>query len=99
MTEQAPFLPLPSRRERSSLAMAKKNLFVFALATLWIFAAYAQEKQSIQVRTFDQKLQPLRNLEVSFNGKEYFSVGQKGVAVVEINSTDLPIKSIKLKDE
>jgi len=79
--------------------MARKNLFVFVIATLWIFTAFAQEKQSIQVRTFDQKLQPLRNVEVSLNDKEYFSVGQKGVAVVEINSSDLPIKSVKLKDE
>jgi signal transduction histidine kinase len=99
MTEQPPNLALRPILHRLSLAGPTKNLFAIAIATLWVFAAYAQEKQSIQVRTFDQKLQPLRNVDVSLNGKDYFSVGQKGVVVVEINSSDLPIKSVKLKDE
>lgn len=99
MTEQAPILRLRSGCKWSILATANRYFFAIVITMLWISAVYAQEKQSIQVRTFDQKLQPFRNLEVSLNDKDYFSVGQRGVAVVEINSSDLPIKSVKLKDE
>ncbi|MFM9983753.1 MAG: hypothetical protein ACKVOK_00875, partial [Flavobacteriales bacterium] len=59
----------------------------------------AQEKQSIQIKTFDQKLQVLRNVEVSLNGKTYVSVGNKGVAIVELNVQDLPIKTVTIKDD
>jgi signal transduction histidine kinase len=51
------------------------------------------------VRTFDQKLQPFKDIEVSLNGKDYISVGHKGVAIVEVNSSDLPVKAIKIKDD
>lgn len=98
MTEQPRNLQLLSRRQRSNTTGAKK-LIAIVIAIFWISTAYAQEKQSIQVRTFDQKLQPLKNVEVSLNGKDFFSVGQKGVAIVEINPSDLPIKSVRIKDE
>jgi len=61
--------------------------------------ALSQEKQTIQIKTFDQKLQPLKNIDVSLNGKDYVSVGHKGFAIVEINSSDLPVKSINIKDD
>ncbi|HEX6892513.1 MAG TPA: ATP-binding protein [Chryseolinea sp.] len=74
-------------------------LLTIVLTASWILNASAQDKQTIQVRTFDQKLQPLRNIELSLNGKDYFSVGQKAVAIVEVNASDLPVKSVKIKDE
>ena len=98
MTEQRPIFQLQWRRQQSSVAWVR-TLLIFVISTVWMFTASAQEKQSIQVRTFDQKLQPLRNIEVSLNGKDYISVGQKGVAIVEVSSSDLPIKSVKIKDE
>ncbi|HEY5919932.1 MAG TPA: HAMP domain-containing sensor histidine kinase [Chryseolinea sp.] len=76
-----------------------RTLLIFVISTVWILSASAQEKQSIQVRTFDQKLQPLRNIDVSLNGKDYISVGPKGVAIVEVSTSDLPIKSVNIKDE
>lgn len=75
---------------------------VFCLAVVMLCVAsgvFAQEKQVIQIKTFDQNLQVLRNVEVSLNNKEYVSVGSRGVAIVELNASDLPIKTIKIKDE
>lgn len=98
MTEQRPIFHLHWRRQQSGVAWVR-TLLILMISAVWMLTASAQEKQSIQVRTFDQKLQPFRNIEVSLNGKDYVSVGYKGVAIVEINSTDLPIKSVKIKDE
>jgi len=53
----------------------------------------------VQVKAFDQQLIPYKNVDVSINNKEYFSMGNKGVAFVELLDTDFPIKSIKIKDE
>jgi signal transduction histidine kinase len=75
----------------------------FALFMLIFFvntsSVYAQEKHSIQIKTFDQQLQPYRNIEVSINGKEYVSVGSKGAAFSELSDSDLPIKTIRIKNE
>lgn len=98
MTELRLIFKLQTTIQRSGVTWAR-TLLTFVLASIWILNASAQEKQTIQVRTFDQKLQPLRNIEVSLNGKDYFSVGQKAVAIVEVNSSDLPVKSVKIKDE
>lgn len=59
----------------------------------------AQEKQTVQIKTFDQKLQVMKNVEISLNNKEYVSVGSKGVAIVELNAHELPIKTIKIGDD
>src|SRR5690349_18295731 len=97
MTEQRPIFRLQSPIQRSGAAWVKTLLTI--VFSIWMLNASAQEKQTIQVRTFDQKLQPLRNIEVSLNGKDYFSVGQKAVAIVEVNSSDLPVKAVKIRDE
>jgi len=59
----------------------------------------AQDKQTVKVKTFDPKLHSLKNIEVSLNNNEYVSTGKKGVAIVELSNTDLPIKSVKIKDD
>jgi signal transduction histidine kinase len=59
----------------------------------------AQEKQTVKVKTFDGKLHSLKNIEVSLNNGEFISVGKKGVAIVELGNADLPIKSVKVKDD
>ena len=69
-------------------------LFLFLSTPSW-----AQKKQLVQVKAFDQQLAPFKNVEVSINNKEYFSMGNKGVAFVELLDTDFPLKSIKIKDE
>jgi signal transduction histidine kinase len=74
-------------------------LWVVVAVTLLSFPAHSQEKQIIQIKTFDSQLQPFKNVEVSINGKEYVSVGAKGVAFTELTSVDLPVKSVKIKSE
>lgn len=59
----------------------------------------AQEKQLIQVKTFDQQLQPLKNVEVSINGREYIHAGTKASAFIELSGSELPVKSVRIKDE
>lgn len=59
----------------------------------------AQDNQMIQIRTFDQQLNPLKKVSVSINSGEYIAVDSKGTAFVEIANSDLPIRSIKVLDE
>src|SRR5688572_6323146 len=72
---------------------------IFILTLLISGPSWAQKKQLVQVKAFDQQLVPYKNVEVSINSKEYFSMGNKGVAFVDLLDTDFPIKSIKIKDE
>src|SRR6187431_35734 len=84
----------------SSLFKRKARVLLAIVILLFVQSSgIAQEKQVVQVKTFDQKLQVLKNIEVSINSKEFVSVGNRGVAIVELNTTDLPIKSIKIKDD
>ena len=74
---------------------------VIAFFTLCLTALplWAQDTQLVQIKAFDQQLQPYKNVQMSINGKDYFTVGNKGVAFVELAENDLPLKSIKMKDE
>jgi signal transduction histidine kinase len=58
-----------------------------------------QEKHNVQIKTFDQQLKPYRNIEVSINGNEYIAVGSKGSAFTELSDSDLPIKTIEIKND
>jgi len=58
----------------------------------------AQDKVSVQVKTFDQKLEPYRNIEISINSRDFINIGNKGVAFTELSPSDLPIKSIHLRN-
>src|SRR5918993_2370681 len=84
---------------KSRLKDAVSGSQIFILLFIFLsMSAWAQKKQLVQVKAFDQQLVPFKNVDVSINGKEYFSVG-KGVAFVELLETDFPLKSIKIKDE
>ena len=72
---------------------------VFSIVIFISFNIQAQEKQTVQVKTFDSKLQILRNLVLSINDNEFITIGEKGVAIVELNSSDIPVRSITIKDE
>jgi len=74
------------------------TMIILATFTVSIIT-YAQEKQMIQVKTFDEKLRTLRNVDLSLNNGDFISTGNKGAAYVELSAGDLPIKSIKIKDE
>jgi signal transduction histidine kinase len=60
---------------------------------------YAQDKVSVQVKTFDQQLAPYRNIEISINAKDFINMSSKGVAFTELTESDLPIKSIHIRDD
>jgi signal transduction histidine kinase len=62
------------------------------------FNAAAQEKQVVQIKTFDHNLQVVRNIELSVNDRPYLSVGTKGIAMLELNAGEA-IRSVKIKDE
>ena len=59
----------------------------------------AQDKLSLQVKTFDQDLKPLPNIQIALNDLDYFSVGNKGTAIIEVNKSELPVKAVRVKDE
>lgn len=60
---------------------------------------FANGQQSVQIRTYDQQLQPLKNIEVSINNKSYISTGANGETFIELADHELPIKTIKIKND
>jgi signal transduction histidine kinase len=68
------------------------------LLLLLALAAHAQ-KLSLQVKTFDQDLKPLPNIQIAFNNLEYFTIGAKGTAIIELDQTEIPVRGIRVKDE
>lgn len=81
--------------------MKKKWVEVVTISLLLSLAhcLCAQDKTSVQVKTFDQKLEPYRNIEISINGKDFINMGSKGVAFVELTGSDLPIKAIRVRND
>jgi hypothetical protein len=59
----------------------------------------AQEKQVVQVKTFDHQLKAMGNLELAINDKEFFAVNAKGSAFTELSQNDLPVKSVRLRND
>lgn len=72
---------------------------LFLILAGLVSGASAQDKISIQVKAFDTQLKPYRNIDVSINGKDFIPMGAKGTAFTEILETDLPIKTIRIKDD
>jgi len=70
-------------------------LFLFFLLSTTL---QAQQKQTVQVKTFDQNLQVFRNVEVSINRRDFVSIGEKGMAFTELNVQE-QIQSVTIKNE
>lgn len=64
-----------------------------------LVCSQAQEKHVVQIKTFDHQLKALGNIEVSLNDKPFISVNAKGSAFTELAESDLPPKSVKIKNE
>ncbi|MBT1711642.1 hypothetical protein KK062_25590, partial [Fulvivirgaceae bacterium PWU5] len=83
--------------------MKHSVFFIRAVLVILVVATghvvLAQEKQMIQIKTFDEKLKPLKNIELSLNDGAFISTGAKGAAFVEIGANELPVKSVRIKDE
>lgn len=87
-------------QQRAVAVVRRYSIFLFTGALLFIAAlVHAQDKHMVQVKTFDQQLQPLKNVEVSINGREFVSVGNKGSAFIELSDSDLPVKSVRLSND
>lgn len=71
---------------------------IFTLAFAW-HGLLAQDKTTLQVKAFDQDLKPMPNVELAFNDLAFFQVNNKGTTIIEVNNTDLPVKSIRVKDK
>jgi signal transduction histidine kinase len=83
---------------RRNVCQTGRHLLL-AIAFLLCISAYAQQTQLVQVKTFDERLAPFKNVEVSINNNPYVSVGSKGVAFVQLKDADFPLKSIKVNDD
>jgi signal transduction histidine kinase len=79
------------------------NRYITCMTLLWLLVAggttLAQDKNLVQIKTFDQQLVPLASIKISINGKEYIAIDSKGSVFYEIAKEDLPPKSIKINDE
>lgn len=85
---------------RMMVVIRRYSIFFFTFALLAIATfARAQEKHLVQVKTFDQQLQPLKNIAVSINGREFVSVGNKASAFIELSDSDLPVRSVRISNE
>jgi len=89
------FLSIPVTGKRRHLRMA---LFI-ACAIAVHGIALAQDKQMVQVKTFDEKLHVLKNVELSLNDGAFVSTGSKGAVFVELEPDELPVRSVRIKDE
>lgn len=69
---------------------------VFLVMTI---AAIAQDKQVVQIKTFDHQLKALGNVEVSINDKDFITLNAKGSAFTELSQSDLPPKSVRIKND
>lgn len=70
---------------------------VFFVCLSLCYFSNAQQKNIIRVKTFDQQRNPVPNITLSINGNEFISVGNKGIAFIEMQESELPPKSIKTK--
>jgi signal transduction histidine kinase len=74
--------------------------FGSAILTLGLcMTVFAQEKNTIQIKTFDQQLRPVGNIEVSINGKEFIPVNNRGLAMTELSDADFPLRTIQVKND
>jgi signal transduction histidine kinase len=75
--------------------------FVFCTFFLFVLivSGVAQNKTIIQIKAFDTTLQPVRNLDLTLNKKIKINTGGRGLAVVTITETDLPVQTIDLAEQ
>lgn len=75
------------------------SYFLFAFSVLVTCAATAQVKQMVQIKTFDQQLKPYKNLELVLNEKNKVTTDAKGTAFIELNESELPVRSVEIKTD
>jgi signal transduction histidine kinase len=90
----------------SNLLSAKNSPLRRIILILIIFTAclsnqksHAQTNQFVQVKTFTESLQAYPNLQISINNGAFVKLDEKGIVFVNLKSSDIPIQSIKPKDD
>jgi len=73
--------------------------YLLAFAVLMAYAATAQVKQMVQIKTFDQQLKPYKNIELVLNEKSKVTTDTKGAAFLELNESELPVRTVDIKTE
>jgi len=73
--------------------------FILLVFSLVFSKANAQDKQVVQVKAFTEDLSPYPDLSISINKRAFVDLNNKGVVFVNLSSSDIPIQSIKLKDQ
>ena len=63
------------------------------------FLSSGQEKVMVQVKAFDIQLKAYPNVELSVNGRDFIQVNNKGIGFMELDESELPPKSVKIRDE
>ena len=53
----------------------------------------------VQVKAFDIQLKAYPNVELSVNGRDFIQVNNKGIGFMELDESELPPKSVKIRDE
>lgn len=79
--------------------LSKFSCFLFLLCCCTFGTSVGQSKQMVQVKAFDQSLAPYKNIDLSVNQKDFFTIGSQGVAFIELMESDFPLKSIRVKDD
>ncbi|WKV11394.1 sensor histidine kinase [Marivirga harenae] len=75
------------------------TLLVLTCFNAFVHRAAAQTNQVVQVKAFSENLSPYPDLTLSINKGNYVELNDKGVVFVNLAASDIPIQSIKLKDE
>lgn len=65
---------------------------------LLVTSVLAQDKTAVQVKTFDEKLKVVPNVEISINGGPFIAIGNRGVGFTDISTRDLPPVSVTVKN-
>jgi signal transduction histidine kinase len=92
-------LSMTAQQQGTSLGRLCAMLLFITIVFCVNAPATAQDKHLVQVKTFDQQLQPFRNVELSINSREFISVGNKASAFIELSDSDLPVKSVRIKND
>ncbi len=90
------------RIERGSFRAVRLLEPQIVIAMIFLFiatAAFGQDKQVVQIKTFDHQLKALGSIDVSINDKDFIAVNAKGSAFTELSASDLPPKSVRIKND
>jgi len=82
---------------KSILKTSQFLAFLFCLCLNGI--TYSQNKQRVQIKTFDQQLRAYKNIELVINGTIKINTGERAYDFVEMSDSDFPVRSVDIKNE